>query len=366
MLEYTKQIVNIKDKKSEKFNRLSKLITKYDSLQTATKLVANSIYGALGEKHFRFYDVRLAGAITTSGQLANRWVDKHINIYFNKLLNTDKDYVIYSDTDSAFISFENIVKSKIPEHLSIDKKADILQKFITSVVQPKINSICEELSNKLNMARPTISYKLEKICRAGIFTRKKRYVLLVLINEGVVYSEPKLKIAGMLSSEIPPIAKEKLKLCYKTMLETRFDEIPDIVENFKNEFIKMSIDKVARSISLNGLDLYGDKQTIYKKGTPFQVKGALFYNKAIKDLKLEKRLTYIKNGDKIKCVYLKQPNPLKSDVLAFVDKIPEEFKIKEYIDYNTMFDKLFLSKLKLVTDMIGVDVEKRYKLEDFF
>ena len=39
-----------------------------------------------------------------------RWIEKSLNIYLNKLLKTEGiDYVIASDTDSVYITFDKLV-----------------------------------------------------------------------------------------------------------------------------------------------------------------------------------------------------------------------------------------------------------------
>lgn len=345
---------------------LKKLVSKYNSMQTAMKLVANSLYGSLGNKYFRFYDVRLAEAITTCGQLANQWTAKYVNEYFNSLLKEDKDFVIYMDTDSLFLSLANLVDRFVPVEYDNRKKAEIVLKMINQKIQPKIDVICDALSKELNMYKPTISYKLEKICSAGVFPEKKRYILLVYINEGVIYTEPKVKITGYMSSEIPASSRAKLKECYLEILNSNNDKLINLVEEFKKEFYQYPPEKIARSIGLNGLNSYYDKDTVYKKGSPFQVKGALVYNKLLDDKKLNNELTYLKDGDKIKCVYLKIPNPIRTEVISFENKLPKELGLHEYIDYDLMFEKMFLSKLKLIVDKIGVAIEHKNSIEDFF
>jgi DNA polymerase elongation subunit (family B) len=81
---------------------IEKRIARYNNLQLGKKVCLNSAYGALGNQFFRFFDVRQAEAITTSGQLSIRWIEKKLNQYMNKILRTENDdYIIASDTDSV-------------------------------------------------------------------------------------------------------------------------------------------------------------------------------------------------------------------------------------------------------------------------
>jgi DNA polymerase elongation subunit (family B) len=76
----------------------------------ARKISLNSAYGAIGNEWFRYYDLKIAEGITTSGQLSIRWIEKALNGYLNKLLKSKEvDYVIASDTDSVYIRFDELV-----------------------------------------------------------------------------------------------------------------------------------------------------------------------------------------------------------------------------------------------------------------
>ena len=96
------------------------------------------------------------------------------------------------------------------------------------------------------------------------------------------------------------------------------------------------------------------------------VKGALLYNYYLQDSELDDRYQLIKEGDKIKFVYLKVPNPFKDKVVSFVNSLPKEFKLNKYIDYDTQFEKSFLDPIKAVLDAIGWKHERTADLTSFF
>jgi DNA polymerase elongation subunit (family B) len=86
--KYKKQMIEVKKEyEKTKDPRLVKEIARLDNMQMAKKIQLNSAYGALGNKWFRWFDVNNAEAITTSGQLSIRWIEKKLNDYLNKLLN---------------------------------------------------------------------------------------------------------------------------------------------------------------------------------------------------------------------------------------------------------------------------------------
>ena len=96
------------------------------------------------------------------------------------------------------------------------------------------------------------------------------------------------------------------------------------------------------------------------------VKGAIIYNHMLEKMNLTKKYPKIQEGEKIKFSYLKKPNPFKDTVISYPSRLPKEFDISKYIDYDMQFDKTFLEPLKTILECIGWTTEKRGSLEDFF
>jgi hypothetical protein len=128
----------------------------------------------------------------------------------------------------------------------------------------------------------------------------------------------------------------------------------------------LSLEQIATPTTMNGLNEYFDKDSIYKKGTSLHIKGSLLYNHFLRQKKLTDTYPLIHDGEKIKYVYLKEPNPIKDHVIAFPNILPKEFGLENYIDWETQFEKGFVSPLKAVLDVLNWTVEKRSTLEGFF
>jgi len=92
----------------------------------------------------------------------------------------------------------------------------------------------------------------------------------------------------------------------------------------------------------------------------------LIYNHQIKEHKLTHKYPIIQDGDKIKFIKLLEANPFKFDVISYSTKLPKEFKLEKYIDYNVQFEKTFLDPLNFILQSIGWNAEKQASLESFF
>ena len=128
----------------------------------------------------------------------------------------------------------------------------------------------------------------------------------------------------------------------------------------------MTPEEIAFPRSISDVNKHKSFSTIYGKGCPMHVRGALLYNHYIKERKLDSKYSLINNGEKIKFVALKKANPIRENVLSFISEFPHELGLDKYIDYDLQFNKAFLEPLKVILDAIGWNVEKTVNLELFF
>ena len=359
-----------KQKESTGDKSLDKQIAKLDTKQMAYKITANSGYGSIGQVNFRHYDVRQAEAITISGQLSIRWVERHMNVFLNKICKTQGvDYVEYLDTDSLYLNASNIVKNlygnKIPDHNTV---ANMLDKICQEIIQPEIDKCYADLANYMNAHSNRMIMKRENICSKGIWVAKKRYCLNVIDSEGVRYAEPKLKIMGIevQRSSTPAICRNALKQAIKIMLTGTEEDLISYVADFKEKFMNSSYVDISSPRGVNDLEKYSDPNTISKKGTPIAVNGALMYNHLLEKHNLYSKYQKIDSGDKIKFLYLKTPNPTRCHVISFVKDIPHEFGLDKYIDREVQYEKAFLDPLSNLLEVIGWHHEHRNTLDDIF
>ena len=366
MLKAKQEHENEKDE--SKKNEINNRIARYDNLQLARKVSLNSAYGALGSQYFRFYDLRMALAVTLAGQLSIRWIEKHLNSYMNNLLKTEEDYVIASDTDSIYLKLGSLVDKVHKDKTDTNKIIAFMDRVCEDKIQPSIDESYENLANYVHAFAQKMQMKREALADKGIWTAKKRYILNVYNNEGVAYNEPHMKVMGleMVKSSTPSAIREKMKQSIKIMMQGTENDIHEFIADFKVNFKKLPVEDVSFPRGLNGLKDYADSVILYKKGTPIHVKGAILYNHYLVKMGLDKKYPKIQEGEKVKFTYIKQPNPFKDMVISYPGRLPVEFGLQEYIDYDTQFSKAFLEPIKVVLDCMGWSIEKQNSLESFF
>tara|TARA_B100001109_G_scaffold140766_1_gene114585 strand:- start:6506 stop:9007 length:2502 start_codon:yes stop_codon:yes gene_type:complete len=343
-------------------------VSKYNNFQMARKIQLNSLYGALANQYFRFYDDRIAEGITMSGQLVIRDTAKALDAYMNKVCGTDdKVYSFYSDTDSCYVTCKNMVENFFPDK-DTDKITELLDKIGTDKIEPAIDNAMVNLANYTNAFEKKIFFKREVIADKGVFVAKKRYALNVLDDEGLRLKDPKLKVMGLeiVRSSTPGPVRESLKEAVRLVLTSGEEELHNYIEKTKAEFKSMAPEEIAFPRGCNNLQKYYSSADVYTKGTPIHVRGSLLYNNLIKKNNLFVKYEQIQEGDKIKFLYLKEPNTIGENTIAFVTKLPKEFNIHPYVDYDTIFDKAFIEPLKNILNPIGWNTEPQATLEDLF
>jgi len=275
----------------------------------------------------------------------------------------DVDYIIAADTDSIYVTFDKLIPTDSNELEAVK----LIDQFCEKYVQPYMDTSYDELAGMMNAYQQKMQMKRETIANKGIWKAKKMYILNAWNVEGVQYDKPKLKVQGIESvrSSTPAACRETLKKCFEIIMNSDEVALQKFIADFRIKFMTLPFEDVAFPRGVKNLKEYRDSASIYKKGTPIQVKSALLFNKIVSERKLS-FLNSISDGDKIKFAYLKLPNPIRDTVIANADQLPLDMKLDKYIDRDIQFSKAFLEPLKSITEVIGWEVEQRATLEDFF
>jgi len=285
------------------------------------------------------------------------------------LKTDDVDYVIASDTDSIYLNMGPLVKGVYKgREEAREKIVSFLDKLCKMELEPYIESAYQELAEYVNAYEQKMQMKRENIADRGIWTAKKRYILNVWDSEGVRYEQPKLKIMGLeaVKSSTPAPCRQMIKDALKIIMTKTEDDMINYIEQSRTEFTNLSVEQISFPRTVSDVVKHKAHATIYGKGTPIHVRGALLYNHFIKEKKLDKKYAAIQNGEKIKFCYLKLPNPIRENVISYIQEFPKELGLDKYIDYELQFNKAFLEPMKVILDAIGWNVEKTVTLESFF
>ena len=369
MIATKKKLQKEKDPKERAV--LSKLVSQYHNMQNNLKTTLNSAFGAMGNEHFRYFDQRIAEAVTTSGQLSIKWIEKEINRYLNEILKPEeeKDYVVAVDTDSVYICMDDLVKTVYGDTIDDKNKVvDFLDKVCSEQMEKIIDKSYQKLAEYVNAYEQKMVMKRENIADRALWTAKKRYIMNVYDAEGIRYEEPQLKIMGIeaIRSSTPAACKDKMKHIFKIIMNGTEEDAINYIDEFREEFRTLKAEDIFFPRSVRGITKYYDAAQLYIKGSPIHVKGALIYNKLLKDKNLLNSYPTIKDGEKIKFAYLKKPNPVGDTVIAILNQLPKEFGLEEYIDYDLQFQKAFIEPMSSVMGAVGWQTEHISTLEDFF
>jgi len=351
----------------QKTKTLEKEIARCNNIQMAKKISLNSAYGAIGNQYFRYFKLANAEAITLSGQVSIRWIENRMNRKLNKILNTeDVDYVIASDTDSIYLNLGPFIDAV---YQGREKTTEGIGSFLNKVCEVEfekyIESSYQELSSYVNAYEQKMVMKRENIANKGIWTAKKRYILNVWNSEGVQYEQPKLKMMGIeaVKSSTPAPCRSAIKEALNVIMSGNESDVQDYIDKFRREFESMTPEEIAFPRGCNNIAKNSSPATIYGKGCPMHVRGALLYNFWVKKKKLTHKYPLIQEGEKVKYVMLNTPNKINENVVSFFQTLPPELGLNGSIDYELQFTKSFLQPLQVILDTLGWDAEKTNTLE---
>jgi len=352
----------------------------YAKRQLVQKILLNSLYGVLGLPAFRFYDVDNATAVTTTGQTVIKSTADMGNIKYNKELgNPDLDSNIYIDTDSVFFSAVPLLDKRIPNWKEQDQ--DIIAGYVNGIaeeMQDYLNNFYDMLSEKiLNVSKDKhrLEIKKEYVAKAGLWVAKKRYAQWIISDNGVPVDKLDVKGLDVKRSSFPKAFQDIMAEVLISILRGETEqEISDKVLAFKKSMTEQDVKVIAKNSAVKNLTKYmpkGKRQLFqWASGTPAHVKAAIAYNDCLKHFDAPFKYEPMKNGDKVKWVYLKD-NPLGLSGLAFTGyQDPPEIEdfIKTYTDHNKIFERELQGKLQDFYDSIGWGdvVSEQRTAEKFF
>lgn len=333
----------------------------YNTRQLTEKVLINGLYGCLANRHFVLFNEEMAAAITGNGRYFIQKMSNYTEKKLQALLPSTKPYILYNDTDAQYYHIEPFMQKYQEQNpnLSITEYVDWANSFEEKIIQPIIQNTVDDFSKELNAYnKNVIKAEREIIADSALFLAKKKYLARVRDSEGTRYPEndPYAKAMGMeiAKSSTPVWAKKKLKESINIILDNTEEDLKNWVIKCKEEFKAEDPNNIAQVGSASNLD-YVLGVSI---GIPIGSRAALAHNEYIKKSKLDDKYSVVQAGDKSKRLFLIEPNPLNSNIVAYTsDAFVNE--IKDYIDYDTNFEKGFLNPLQLMVESLKWDMNKK-------
>ena len=334
----------------------------YAKRQLVQKILLNSMYGVLGLPAFRFYDIDNAEAVTVTGQTVIKKTAEMANRKYWKELGTTDDYNVYIDTDSIYMMAEPLVKHRYPDYKTFDEKRMAVEvDNIATETQTFLNSFYDMLAERfffIPKEKHRFEIKKEFISKAGFWVAKKRYAQWMVLKNGIPCDKLDVKGLDVVRSSFPKAFQDQMSGMLKDILMGKDNEYVDRkLLAFKASMINLPVNKIAKGGAIKELSKYdngtwrkdsGLSIASFEKGTPAHVKAGITYNRLLKFFNAPFKHEPIRDGDKVKWVYLKN-NPLGLETVAFKDyNDPKEIMdfVEQYIDR----DKLYASDMENKVD----------------
>ena len=341
----------------------------FDSQQHIRKIMINSLYGVLGNKHFHFYDVDNARAITRGGRIAVRYLAENTNRYFREVWHNiahkyfpnckpkpilDRIAVVL-DTDSNYFNLEEVKNIYAPD-MEFKEFANIMEH---KVLIPFIKKIFDIFASKMNVAN-MLNFKREAVITKQFVLAKKKYIIEMIANEDIEYEIPKIKVKGVetVRSDTPMYNRKYIMDVIKFILDNLDKEKTlDMLRKIKKGFVTQKVEDIS---SVSGVkeytkyalntDYYVKNGLKFKDSTPIHNRASIIYNMLVKKYKLP--YMSVADGTKIKYIYIDPKNQTSNNVIAFIGNYPKEFEQWFKIDFDLQFEKTFLSVIQRMFDVL--------------
>lgn len=273
------------------------VVSFFNTKQLVYKVLANTLYGVIANKAFRFFDLSCAGAITLGGQEAIKNSIIYGEAYMEKLhykrekinlpkpitqdeMYSDKmpdrnnlKYIVTGDTDSIFTCFQEFPGEKTVE--KIKNWCDELQDYLNQDIMKMIVN-----SHNVSMKYNRLDLKNELIIKRGLFLAKKRYVINVINNEGRKVNEIKFMGLDVKRADFAAVTKEFVRELVDLIMTNEHVNLPEInkfINRRRSDFINL-INSGDKSI---GKPVGFGKPLKDYKTIPQGVRGLLAFNEIV-------------------------------------------------------------------------------------
>ena len=273
--------------------------------------------------------------------------DKHC-YYANNILVHNSQFINITPMVEDFASRNNIENVKDVSSFSkeqLDKLVEELDDFINNdvnvYIKNLINSECHTTQGH------NLHYSREYVAAQGMFFKKKNYITHIIKQDDKHVDKFKYCGVSCKKTEIPAGMKSFLKNIFEDTCTKNWKEVDyrKYIDTVFSEFLKTNYEDIGMYKTYNT-----EKASIgfmeSEKGAGAHARAANIYNQLLSDLHIAEKYEKIKPGDQLRYCYVNDTNPYGVNIIAFRENIPEEFKSIFTINYDLMFEKIFLSSLK--------------------
>ena len=338
------------------------------NLEQAIKLAINSIYGAFANDYFHFRSTDIAETVTLQGQDAIKHTEVNVEKYFKEFWHKDKklheamgitgevkpltqNVWKYTDTDSGYIIFEEVMEScnwqgtvmdfilKINKHRLADYIKMVLQKYAESY-------------NSDNF----LDFELETIAHNAIWVAKKKYVQNIIWKDGKTFdtgSYISTKGLEIIQSSTPAFCRDKLTDLVKFLFsKDKLDNdaiggLTRVLKGIKKEFQLADIEQISSNRRIGDYNKFVINDTNefeLAKGCPIHVRAGAHHNYLVNNSKQKNDFEMIKTSDKIRWYYASDQF---CDVFGY---LPGNFpyQLAPKIDIDRQFEMFILEPLNRI------------------
>ena len=330
----------------------------YDLFQHAFKILQNAMYGTFAKSGWRYTDGQLicSAAITNSGQRLTQESIIFANNKLNTELNSSKQFICISDTDSMYIELGDLLKHRYPDSTP-EQKDELILKMATEIQDESnyyLNALCKKIFN-IDSKKHYFQLKQEVIAKGILVTGKRRYAMYITNKEGLAVEELDMKGLELMKSNMNKRFKKFGEQLIKDILFGKSKiEIDKTIIDFYKLVKTLDPKELGKPTGVKQISSYknasraGEMFSTFKLKAPSNTKAAVRYNDLLKFKRLDKQYESIIEGDKIFIINLKA-NPYKLETIGLPNaKVPEDIEkfVKQYIDVDEIFESLLLNKLK--------------------
>lgn len=353
-------------KKDPNNTELKYKVERLNTEQMVIKILVNSCYGYMGNKRAPIGDDDIASSVTLTGQAVIKQSNELIKDYMRNKIEGISEHeleqnIIYNDTDSSYVSIKPLIDANIIKFWDGED--------VNEETYNEIQRLEDHLNTNINLwARRALLtkdsrfvFKRECIGDVGLFLQKKRYVMHILDDEGIKESKFKYTGVEVVRTTMPNSIKPYAKRIIETMLTTQSLAETNKVLNESYEIFKsLSPEEVAFVMGVKNYEQYAAKCQDFTtvKGMPIHVKSAYYYNKMLKLLNTGNKYEELTSGDKVRYVYVEQPNKYGVDTVGFKYEWPSEFNDIFKPDYEKMFEKILFQAIERFYDNVNWTARK--------